>query len=389
LILALLSPVEAALVQVNTTSSQTISNKTFDSTNAYQGGTFSGTFSGNYKLTAPIFSGSITGTYTLAGIPTISSPTISSPTFAGTASGSLTNLQLITPTIASIVNTGTLTLPTSSDTLIGRATIDTLTNKTLTNPANTTQSLTDGATVNWDVSLGAVATWTIAGNRTIAAPTNLKTGGRYVLSITQDAAGGRTITWNGVYKNAGTLAMPQPVGTPSKTTEYTFTSPDGTNLNLEQPMPHITILAKSAVAVAAPADTNEDTLATITIPANALGANGQVRLTFAYTNTNNGNNKTARVRFSGGAGTVHFSAVTTTQAQNSAVLTLGNRNATNAQVSTYLYGNNGPATQAAAGTTSAVDTTVSTTLLITCQKATAGDSCQLEQYLAELITDGS
>lgn len=35
----------------------------------------------------------------------------------------------------SISNTGTLTLPTSTDTLVGRATTDTLTNKTLTNPS--------------------------------------------------------------------------------------------------------------------------------------------------------------------------------------------------------------------------------------------------------------
>jgi len=44
----------------------------------------------------------------------------------------LTNKTLTTPIISSISNTGTLTLPTSTDTLVGRATTDTLTNKTLT-----------------------------------------------------------------------------------------------------------------------------------------------------------------------------------------------------------------------------------------------------------------
>ena len=39
--------------------------------------------------------------------------------------------------ISSITNTGTLTLPTSTDTLVGRATTDTLTNKTLTSPTMT------------------------------------------------------------------------------------------------------------------------------------------------------------------------------------------------------------------------------------------------------------
>lgn len=41
---------------------------------------------------------------------------------------------LSAPVISTITNTGTLTLPTSTDTLVGRATTDTLTNKTLTSP---------------------------------------------------------------------------------------------------------------------------------------------------------------------------------------------------------------------------------------------------------------
>lgn len=47
------------------------------------------------------------------------------------ASATLTNKTLTSPVISSISNTGTLTLPTSTDTLIGRATTDTLTNKTI------------------------------------------------------------------------------------------------------------------------------------------------------------------------------------------------------------------------------------------------------------------
>lgn len=61
------------------------------------------------------------------------------------------------------------------------------------------QTLTDGSTINWDTSLGQVATVTIAGNRNIAAPTNLKIG-TYILHVIQDGAGNRTLTWNSVFK---------------------------------------------------------------------------------------------------------------------------------------------------------------------------------------------
>ena len=55
--------------------------------------------------------------------------------YVGTSdSQTLTNKTLTTPVIGTISNTGTLTLPTSTDTLVGRATTDTLTNKTLTSP---------------------------------------------------------------------------------------------------------------------------------------------------------------------------------------------------------------------------------------------------------------
>ena len=54
-----------------------------------------------------------------------------------TGSETLTNKTLTSPVIGTIVNTGTLTLPTSTDTLIGRATTDTLTNKTLASPTVT------------------------------------------------------------------------------------------------------------------------------------------------------------------------------------------------------------------------------------------------------------
>lgn len=54
-----------------------------------------------------------------------------------TATQTLTNKTLTSPVISTISNTGTLTLPTSTDTIVGRATTDTLTSKTIDSALNT------------------------------------------------------------------------------------------------------------------------------------------------------------------------------------------------------------------------------------------------------------
>jgi hypothetical protein len=62
------------------------------------------------------------------------------------------------------------------------------------------QVLTDGATINWNMTSGNIAAVTIAGNRAFANPTNLKVGG-VALEIIQDGSGNRTITsWGSVFK---------------------------------------------------------------------------------------------------------------------------------------------------------------------------------------------
>jgi hypothetical protein len=55
----------------------------------------------------------------------------------------ISNITLTNPVISSISNTGTLTLPTSTDTLIGKATTDILTNKSISASTNTISGLTN------------------------------------------------------------------------------------------------------------------------------------------------------------------------------------------------------------------------------------------------------
>jgi hypothetical protein len=121
----------------------------------------------NKTLTAPIIA-------TISNTGTLTLPT-STDTLVGRATtDTLTNKTLTAPIIATISNTGTLTLPTSTDTLVGRATTDTLTNKTLTNPTVTSYVETSPAQVT-------VGTGTTALDSTLSAGTVL----RYILTASQ------------------------------------------------------------------------------------------------------------------------------------------------------------------------------------------------------------
>lgn len=99
---------------------------------------------------------------------------------------------------------------------------------TLTNPAETHQTLTDGATVNWDMDLGGSAQLTLGGNRTFAAPTNFRQGSTYMLAVIQ-SAGGNSITWNAVFKWPGGTAPTLSSGA-GDVDIIAFYSYDGVNL---------------------------------------------------------------------------------------------------------------------------------------------------------------
>jgi len=87
-----------------------------------------------------------------------------------TGSQTLTNKTLTTPIIAQISNTGTITLPTSTDTLVGRDTTDTLTNKSMSGSSNTFTNIPNSALTNSSITLG---TTTIALGATSLTPAGL------------------------------------------------------------------------------------------------------------------------------------------------------------------------------------------------------------------------
>lgn len=72
--------------------------------------------------------------------------TAASTEAAGTTdTQTLTNKTLTTPVISSVSNSGTITIPTGTDTLVGKATTDTLTNKSISGSTNTLTNVPDSA----------------------------------------------------------------------------------------------------------------------------------------------------------------------------------------------------------------------------------------------------
>lgn len=144
------------------------------------------------------------------------------------------------------------------------------------------------------------------------------------------------------------------------------------------------VLASSATAATGAADTAENTYATITVPAYALGANGTLRTWLRFTYTNSANNKTMRVRYSGAAGTVTWGPTRTTQLGSTTTVTIQNRTLTS-QIYSSVSNNDASTADGNAGGTISVDTSAATTIVITGQKATGGETLTLEGYTVELI----
>jgi hypothetical protein len=155
----------------------------------------------------------IANNLTVTGTTTLTTPlsVTSGGTGANTAANARTNLGLGT---AATQNTGTsgATLPflnaVNTWSAAQRATITTL---------------TDGATITPDFSLTNNYLVTIAGNRTLANPTNLVGGQSGFIIIVQDATGSRTLTYGSNYKFQG-ATVPVLTTSPNATDVFSYFS---------------------------------------------------------------------------------------------------------------------------------------------------------------------
>ena len=167
-------------------------------------------------------------TLSATGVATLSAGTVSDP--ALTTSGD-TNTGMFFPAADTIafVEGGTEVIRINSSSNVGIGTSSPGAKLAVVGTGySPTITITDGATLNWDTSLGQVAQVTLGGNRTFAAPTNLVNGGFYSLLIIQDGTGSRTISWNAVFDFAGGTAPTLSTAAGSKDL-ITWRS-DGTNM---------------------------------------------------------------------------------------------------------------------------------------------------------------
>ena len=170
----------------------------------------SATLNGSTSGTTQILSGAVAGTSVLT-LP------VATDTLVGKATtDTLTNKTLTAPVISTITNTGTLTLPTSTDTLVGRATTDTLTNKTLTAPLiNTAFNAQTGTTYTLVAAdSGKLVSLSNAAGITLTVPISVFAAGEQINiiaigagQVTLAAASGATIVSTGATSAAPKLRV--------------------------------------------------------------------------------------------------------------------------------------------------------------------------------------
>jgi hypothetical protein len=189
-----------------------------------------------------------TGTVSLTGVQTLTNKTLTAP-ILDEINDSNGNEEIIFTTTASAVNEITITNAatgnrpdisvTGDDTNIGLSVSTKGTGLILFNDGayNADATLTDGATITWDVGSSPVAKVTLGGNRTLSAPTNSASGQFISLTVIQDATGSRVLTWNSAYEFTGDVA-PTLTTTASKADVFVFKyngtvwMETGRNLNL-------------------------------------------------------------------------------------------------------------------------------------------------------------
>jgi hypothetical protein len=146
------------------------------------------------------------------------------------------------------------------------------------------------------------------------------------------------------------------------------------------------MLGRSAVAASVTGTTTETALATVTVPAGAMGPNGGIEIRSVWSFTNSANNKTLRVRHGGVAGTQFLTLIQTTNASYSDVRRIRNRASAASQIGSMAAGaSGGLGTNSAALVTGANDSSTALDVVLTGQLALGSETLTLESYEVWLL----
>lgn len=140
--------------------------------------------------------------------PTLTSPTLTAPNLGAATASSINKVSITSPasgatlTVAdskTLTANNSLTLSGTDGSTVnfgaGGAVAYTDKQQSYTRTHNfTATTLSDAATISWDLSQNQVAQVTLAGNRTLSV-SNIVNGAVYILLVAQDATGGRTLTF--------------------------------------------------------------------------------------------------------------------------------------------------------------------------------------------------
>ena len=147
------------------------------------------------------------------------------------------------------------------------------------------------------------------------------------------------------------------------------------------------MLGQSGTAIAHTGTTSETKIASVLVPAGAMGANGHLQIETAWSNTNNANNKTRVIRFGSGdnvSGTSFHGVVSTTNFMQSSQIMISN-STTSVQYGWYSTGlTGGPGNFAAAGVAGAIDTTAASYVVMSGILANSADTMTLLAYKVTL-----
>lgn len=146
-------------------------------------------------------------------------------------------------------------------------------------------------------------------------------------------------------------------------------------------------LAKSAVAVPLTGTTAETALASIPIPAGAMGPSGILRVTTLWSYPSSANVKSLRYRLGANdlTGAQLMSVTGTTTFGTMLQRTIFNRASQASQITQALANAASFGTFAAAPVATTVDTSIEQSLVISGQLASAGETLTLEGYVVEVL----